>query len=81
MKMKYDLEYNIAYISFRNDSEQVETLEISDELNVDITSDGKIYGIELLNAREQMKGDDGLFIYLNEVLGLSSKIELGLEIK
>jgi len=35
-------------------SKGVETRQISDEINIDISPDGKIYGIELLNAREQL---------------------------
>ena len=35
---------------------QVETLVLSDELNVDIGPNGAIYGIEFLNANEQLHG-------------------------
>ncbi|HPD61321.1 MAG TPA: DUF2283 domain-containing protein [Thermodesulfobacteriota bacterium] len=57
MKLSYDPRYNIAYIKLREDREesaQVDTIQISDELNIDISPDGKIYGIELLNANEQL---------------------------
>jgi len=37
----------------------VETIRVSDELNVDITPDGSVYGIELLNANEQLRATDG----------------------
>jgi len=81
VKLRFDPKYNIAYISFRDKTEKVVTLEISEELNIDIAPDGKVYGIELLNANEQLKGDKGFLIYLNEMLGSSEKIELGMEIK
>lgn len=54
MKLTYDPKYNIAYISFRAKTARVETLHVSDSVNIDITPDGTIYGIELLNAKEQL---------------------------
>ncbi|MEK7560739.1 MAG: DUF2283 domain-containing protein [Patescibacteria group bacterium] len=54
MKISYDPRYNIAYIALREKREAVETLRLSDEVNIDISSDGKIYGIELLNANAQL---------------------------
>ncbi|MGB7295877.1 MAG: DUF2283 domain-containing protein, partial [Candidatus Aminicenantales bacterium] len=53
MDITYDPRYNIAYIRFRQKSKGVETRQISSEINIDIAPDGKIYGIELLNAKEQ----------------------------
>jgi uncharacterized protein YuzE len=32
----------------------VRTVQVSDELNVDLAADGSIYGIELLNANAQL---------------------------
>ena len=55
MKINYDRRYNIAYIKIREKIGEVETLRISDEINIDITPDGRIYGIELLNANEQLE--------------------------
>ena len=54
MDITYDPRYNIAYIRFRQKSKGVETRQISSEINIDIAPDGKIYGIELLNAKEQL---------------------------
>jgi uncharacterized protein YuzE len=54
MKLTYDPEYNIAYIQLRRKRAQVKTIQVSDELNVDIAEDGSIYGIELLNANPQL---------------------------
>ena len=64
MKFSYDSRYNIAYIRLREKTNDVETIRISDELNVDISPDGKIYGIELLNANEQLEitKNDGLVL-------------------
>ena len=56
MKLAYDPRYNIAYIRLEQPTTEVETVRVSDQLNVDLTPDGKIYGIELLNANEQLSG-------------------------
>jgi uncharacterized protein YuzE len=58
MKLSYDPRCNIAYIRLRDKTEQVETIRVSDELNVDLAPDGTVYGIELLNANEQLRGGD-----------------------
>ena len=43
---------------------------MSDELNVDLAPDGTIYGIELLNANEQLRaGDDGPIVVVDEANG------------
>ena len=57
MKLTYDPKYNIAYIGFREKTEEVTSIKISDELTIDLSSDGKVYGIELLNANEQLQNE------------------------
>jgi uncharacterized protein YuzE len=75
MKLTYDPRYNIAYIRFHEKPVEVETLKISDELNIDIAADGTIYGIELLNANEQLRREDeGKLLVVNESTG--EKVEL-----
>lgn len=54
MKLTYDLALNIAYIRFRPKRGKVRTVSVSEELNVDLAPDGSIYGLELLNANEQL---------------------------
>jgi uncharacterized protein YuzE len=54
MKLTYDPKYNVAYIHLRDKPVEVETIHLSDELKVDIAPDGTVYGIELLNANEQL---------------------------
>ncbi len=77
MKFTYDPKYNIAYLKFREKSTEVNTLKVSDELNIDLTPDGTIYGIELLNANEQIyKQDEGKFLLINEVTGERTEIPL-----
>jgi len=50
----YDPRYNIAYIRLRRKAPGVKTVQVSEEMNIDLSPDGKVYGIELLNAREQL---------------------------
>ena len=59
MKLTYDRKHNIAYLRLRPKGTGVETVRVSEELNVDIAPDGTVYGIELLNANEQLRGSDG----------------------
>ena len=69
MQITYDKEHNIAYLRLHEKTEQVETLRISDDLNIDIGPDGTLYGIELLNANEQLASEDGGVIVLCEPNG------------
>jgi uncharacterized protein YuzE len=54
MDITYDPRYNIAYIRLRKKAAGLRTLQVSEEMNIDISPDGKVYGIELLNARQQL---------------------------
>ena len=77
MKLTYDPRYNIAYIRFREKCSEVDTIRISDEINVDIAPDGSIYGIELLNANEQLRrGDLGNLLVVNESTGDETEVPL-----
>ena len=70
MKLTYDPRYNVAYFRLHEAKVQVETIRVSDALNVDIAPDGTIYGIELLNANEQLRKEDaGKLIVVNESTG------------
>ena len=59
MRLSYDPRRNIAYLRFRDRTAEVETVRISDEINVDLAPDGTVAGIELLNANEQLRAGDG----------------------
>ncbi|AUB36791.1 putative protein YuzE [Nostoc flagelliforme CCNUN1] len=77
MKLTYDPRYNIAYIYLQEKTAQVETIQVSEKMNVDIAPDGTIYGIELLNANHQLGVDEqGKLIVVNEALGESAEIKL-----
>lgn len=70
MKLTYDLRHNIAYIRLREKAGEVESVRLSDEVIVDIAPDGLIYGIELLNANEQLRAaDDGRLVVVDAAGG------------
>jgi len=70
MKVTYDPRQNVAYIRLREKRAEVETLRISDELNIDLAPDGTVYGIELLNANERLAlGPDGKLVLVDEARG------------
>lgn len=80
MRFTYDPRYNIAYIRFHEKSTAVETIRISDKLNVDMTPDGTIYGVELLNANEQLQREDtGKLLVINEATGEQKELPLAID--
>jgi uncharacterized protein YuzE len=77
MKLVYDPRHNIAYLRLHEKTAQVETLHLSDEINVDIAPDGTVYGIELLDANHQLRSEDhGNLIIVNEAIGERREIPL-----
>lgn len=66
MKLSYDPKYNVAYLRLHEKTAQVTTIKVSDEMNIDIAPDGTVYGIELLNAKEQLSDDHGVLIVESE---------------
>lgn len=77
MKLTYDPRYNIAYLRLHEKTAQVETIQVSDERNVDIAPDGTVYGIELVNANAQLTAEDGgTLVVVNEALGVSRAVSL-----
>lgn len=77
MKLTYDPRYNIAYIRLHEKKVEMETVRVSDEMNVDIAPDGTVYGIELLNANEQLRSEDqGNLVVVNEAVGERQEISL-----
>ena len=79
MKLTCDPRHNIGYLRFQEKTAEVETIQLSEALNVDIAPDGTGYGIELLNANEQLRGDNGgHFLVVNEAVGKTEDILLGI---
>lgn len=79
MRLTYDPRYNLAYIRFQTRGAEVEAIRISDELAVDLAPDGTVYGIELLNANEQLRREDtGVLEVVNEATGLRVELPLAM---
>ncbi|MBI1876711.1 MAG: DUF2283 domain-containing protein [Chloroflexi bacterium] len=79
MRFTYDPRYNIAYIRFQVKQAEVEAIRVSDELIVDMAPDGTVYGIELLNANEQLGREDmGELVVINEATGEQAELPLAL---
>ena len=77
MRLSYDPRRNAAYIRFRERPAEVETVRVSDEINVDLAPDGTVAGIELLNANEQLRASDGgHLIVAGEAAGREVKVAL-----
>ena len=77
MKLTYDPRYNVAYLRLQERTPEVETLRVSDEVNIDIAPDGTVFGIELLNANAQLRAEDhGKLIVVNEARGVSQELIL-----
>ncbi len=77
MKLTYDPKHNVAYLRLRPKGAEVETIRVSDELNVDIAPDGSVYGFELLNANEQLRAaDNGKFVLVDAEDGRESELPL-----
>ncbi|MDE2060750.1 MAG: DUF2283 domain-containing protein [candidate division NC10 bacterium] len=74
MKLSYDPKHNIAYLRIHEKVGQVTTIKISDEMNVDIAPDGTVYGIEFLNANDQLTEDQGTIVV--ELEGKRHEIKL-----
>jgi len=78
MELSYDPKFNIAYLRFRPKTKEVESIKISDEIIVDISPDGVVYGIELLNANEQLKREGDTLSIINEATGEKRNISLSI---
>lgn len=77
MKLSYDLKYNVGYLSFKDKTEQVNSIKLSEDVIVDMAPDGSIYGIELLNVKEQLFGGKlKQLLLLNENTGTEKKVEI-----
>ncbi len=79
MRFTYDPRYNIAYLRFQTKQAEVEAIHVSDELIVDMAPDGTVYGIELLNANEQLQREDkGKFLLINESTNEQAELPLAI---
>ena len=71
MKIEYDREADALYIQFQPGNAK-ETVKIRDGIVVDISKDGKIYGIEILDVSRRIPLSQIGHIDLNLPVGQSS---------
>lgn len=77
MKLTFDPRYNVAYIQLKEKTEHVNSIKISEELIIDMSSDGTVYGIELLNANTQLKDKNSFHLrFFNEETGEEKAYDL-----
>ena len=78
MEISYDRKHNVAYLGLRPRVGEIETLSLSDSVNVDVGPDGTLFGIELLNADEQLQdGPEGLKVIFNDpTTGLTTEARM-----
>ncbi len=78
MQLSYDPRRNVAYLRLRESAGvEVDTVRLSDEVNIDLAPDGSVYGIELLNANIQLRGtDSGRLVVIDEAAGHRVEIPL-----
>jgi uncharacterized protein YuzE len=55
VKITYDPEHNVAYLQLMDKEQEVTTIEVTPEINIDVTKDGLLFGIEFLNANAVFK--------------------------
>ena len=76
VRLTYDPKHNIAYIKLRETTQPVETVRISDDINIDLTPNGTVQGIELLDANNQLKSTDGGQLVLVDPSGTERTLPL-----
>ena len=77
MKLTYDPDANVAYIRLRERRGDVETIELTSDVLVDIDATGTVCGIELLDANEQLTaGDDGKLVFVNRLSGGQTELDV-----
>ncbi|MBK7126668.1 MAG: DUF2283 domain-containing protein [Dehalococcoidia bacterium] len=77
MKLSYDPRYNVAYISLREGAAQVESVTVGEDLAIDVDAEGRVVGIEFLNANVQLKGEGtGQLLVVNEADGQTTALPL-----
>ncbi|HUW95398.1 MAG TPA: DUF2283 domain-containing protein [Anaerolineae bacterium] len=80
MRFTYDARHNVAYIRFQEKGAEVEAIRLGEEIVVDMAPDGTVYGIELLNANEQLRRENaGGLVVVNEATGERSELSLALD--
>jgi uncharacterized protein YuzE len=77
VRLTWDSRHGIAYLRFRAKTALVETVSVTDDLNVDLAPDGTVYGIELLDANAQLRDDGARLVVYDEARGEERELPLG----
>jgi uncharacterized protein YuzE len=81
MELSYSPRHGVAYIRFQDRlvDAPVETVQVSEDVNIDLAPDGSVYGVELLNANEQLGRTNGRAVVVtNEETGEVQRLALDL---
>jgi uncharacterized protein YuzE len=79
MRISVNRKLNVAYVHLQDRPNTVESKQLSKDLVLDVGPDGTVYGIELLNAREQLRSADLAELEVeNEDSGETTRISLPL---
>ena len=54
MKISYDTESDALYIELFENKSQIRIVQFSNELALDVINDGRVIGIEILDAKENL---------------------------
>lgn len=77
MKLTINRAMNVAYMQLREKTGDLETVCVSDELNIDLLPDGTVFGIEFLDAEGQLVRDDqGGFTIVDVVSGKEKTLKV-----
>ncbi len=76
VRLTYDPKHNIADIKLREKTEAVETVRVSDVINIDLTADGTVCGIELLDGNNHFQATDGGHLILVDGRGKARTLPL-----
>jgi uncharacterized protein YuzE len=79
MRISVNRKLNVAYVRLQDSPETVETKKLSEDLLMDVGPDGTVYGLELLNASEQLRSADLAELEVeNEDSGETTRVSLPL---
>jgi uncharacterized protein YuzE len=77
MRLTYDPDANVAYLHLREREGEVETIELSSDVLVDMDETGAVCGVEFLNANEQLvEGDDGKLVLVHALSGGRAELDV-----
>ena len=64
MKITYDLEVDALYLEFQHlDKGKLETRQLTEEIIADYSPDGRLAGLEILDARRVLSQTDGRVVF------------------